>query len=134
MTAKDEELVRRAAEEFGQAVVDGQVEPYLALLDEQIDFALASPMKGGSLSLHGHGELRSYLEEAGAQYTELVMEPVEVRELSHGRFLVLGTWHGRVQGGTRFGAPLAALIDVEADKVTRLRGFLDEQQALAAAR
>jgi ketosteroid isomerase-like protein len=132
MTAKDETLVRRAAEAFGHAIADGQVEPYLGLLDEEIEFELASPLKGGSVSLSGHAELRSYLEEAGAEYTELVLEPDEVRELSRGHFLVLGTWHGRVQGGTRFGTPLAALMDVRDDKVVRLRGFLDEQQALAA--
>ena len=133
MTASDdEELVRRTAEAFGRALADGEIEPYLELLDPEIEFEIASPMKGGSVRAHGHDELRSYLEEAAAEYTELVLEPEEVRELAMGRFLVLGLWHGRVRDGMRFGTPLAALLDVKDGKVVRLRGFLDEQQALAA--
>jgi ketosteroid isomerase-like protein len=133
MTASDdEELVRRTAETFARALADGEIEPYLELLDPQIEFEIASPIKGGSVTAHGHEELRSYLEEAAEEYTELVLTPEEVRELALGRYLVLGLWHGRVRGGMRFGTPLAALIDVRDGKVVRLRGFLDEQQALAA--
>jgi ketosteroid isomerase-like protein len=133
MTAsEDEELVRRTAEAFGRALSEGEIEPYLELLDPEIEFEIASPMKGGSVSARGHDELRAYLEEMAEEYTELVLTPEEVRELALGRFLVLGLWHGRVRGGTRFGTPLAALIDVKDGKVVRLRGFLDEQQALAA--
>jgi ketosteroid isomerase-like protein len=130
--SEDEELVRRTAEAFGRALADGEIERYLELLDPEIEFEIASPMKGGSVSARGHDELRTYLEEMAGEYTELVLTPEEVRELTLGRFLVLGLWHGRVRGGTRFGTPLAALIDVRDGKVVRLRGFLDEQQALAA--
>ena len=129
MTASDdEELVRRTAEAFGRALSEGEIEPYLELLDPEIEFEIASPMKGGSVSARGHDQLRAYLEEMAEEYTELVLTP----ELALGRFLVLGLWHGRVRGGTRFGTPLAALIDVKEGKVVRLRGFLDEEQALAA--
>ena len=129
MTASgDEELVRRTAEAFGRALSEGEIEPYLELLDPEIEFEIASPMKGGSVSARGHDQLRAYLEEMAEEYTELVLTP----ELALGRFLVLGLWHGRVRGGTRFGTPLAALIDVRDGKVVRLRGFLDEEQARAA--
>ena len=128
----DEELVRRVAEAFGRALADGEIEPYLALLDPEIEFEIASPLKGGSVTARGHDELRSYLEEAAAEYTELALIPEEVRELAPGRYLVLGQWHGRVRDGMRFGTPLAALLDVQGGKVVRLRGFLDEEQALAA--
>jgi ketosteroid isomerase-like protein len=133
MTARDEEeIVRRTAEAFGRALAEGEIEPYLELLDPQIEFQIASPLKGGAVTAHGHDELRRYLEEAAAQYTELVLTPEEVRELALGRYLVLGQWHGRVRDGMRFGTPLAALLDVKDGKVVRLRGFLDEEQALAA--
>jgi ketosteroid isomerase-like protein len=133
MTAnEDEQLVRRAAEAFGGAIADGEIDAYLDLLDDEIEFEISSPMKGGWVRARGHDELRNYLEEMASEYTELVLAPEEVRELALSRFLVLGTWHGRVQGGTRFGTPLAALMDVRDGKVVRLRGFLDEQQALAA--
>jgi ketosteroid isomerase-like protein len=128
----DEESVRRIAETFGRALAHGELEPYLELLDEDVEFEIASAVKGGVVSRHGRTEVRSYLEEMAREYTELVLTPEELRELAPGRYLVLGAWHGRVQGGTSFGTPLAAIIQLRDGKVVQMRGFMDEQQALAA--
>jgi ketosteroid isomerase-like protein len=133
MTDDREELVRRIAAAFGRAIAQGEVDPYLEMLDPEVEFALASPMKGGTVSLRGHAEVRSYLDEMSKEYTELELTPEDLRQLAPERFLVLGTWHGRVRGGSRFGTPLASLIELRDGKVTRLRGFMDEQQALSAA-
>jgi ketosteroid isomerase-like protein len=133
MTAGDEAIVRRVAVAFGRALAHGEVEPYLELLDPDVDFELASPAKGGTVGLHGHDEVRAYLDEMASQYTELVLTPREVRELGTERFLVFGVWRGRVRDGTKFGTPLASIVELRDGKVTKLRGFLDEEQALAAA-
>jgi ketosteroid isomerase-like protein len=133
MSASDEAIVRRAADAFGNALADGEIEPYLDLLEPEIEFELTSPATGGMVSLHGRDEVRTYLDEMAEEYTELELTPRELRELAPGRFLVLGVWQGRVRGGTRFGAPLATIIEVHEGKVARVRGFLDEEQALAAA-
>ena len=129
----DEDTVRRIADTFGRALADGEFEPYLELLDEGIDFQIASPVRGGVVTMNGRGEVRAYLEEMAKEYTELELVPKEMRQLAPGRYLVLGTWHGRVHGGASFGTPLASIIELHDGKVVRMRGFMDEQQALAAA-
>jgi ketosteroid isomerase-like protein len=129
---QDEEIVRRTAETFGRALAEGDLEPYLELLAEDVEFEIASPVRGGVVELHGRGEVRGYLEEMAGEYTELVLTPQEIRERVPGRYLVLGTWHGRVHGGASFGTPLAAIISVREGKVARMQGFMDEAQALAA--
>jgi len=134
MTTSHEEIVRRFADAFGHAIADGEIEPYLEMLAPEVDYELASPAKGGTVSLHGRDEVRRYLEEMAREYTELVLTPQELRELVPGRFLVLGIWHARVRNGIQFGTPVASIIDLEDGKVVRLRGFLDEQQAIEAAK
>jgi ketosteroid isomerase-like protein len=129
---RDEELVRRTADTFGRAIAHGELEPYLELLADDIEFEIASPVRGGVVSLGGRTAVRSYLDEMAREYTELVLTPQEVRELAPGRFLVLGVWRGRVHGGTQFGTPLASIIELRDGKVVRMRGFMDEEQALAA--
>jgi ketosteroid isomerase-like protein len=129
---RDEEIVRRVADTFGRAIAHGELEPYLELLAEDVDFEIASPVKGGVVSLCGRTEVSTYLDEMAKEYTELVLTPQEVRELAPRRVLVLGVWRGRVRGGSPFGTPLAAIIELRDGKVMRMRGFMDEQQALAA--
>lgn len=131
--SQDQEIVRRFADTFGHAIADGDLEPYLDLLDDDIDFQIASPVRGGILTMNGRAEVRTYLEEMAKEYTELELVPKEIRELAPGRYLTLGTWHGRVHGGASFGTPLASIIELRDGKVVRMRGFMDEQQALAAA-
>ena len=131
---QDEQIVRRSADAFGRALAHGEVELFVELLDQEVEFELASPVKGGAVSFHGCAEVRRYLGEMAEEYTEMVLTPQEVRELVPGRFLMLGVWRGRVRGGTRFGTPLAAIIELRDGKVVRMRGFMDEQQALTAAR
>lgn len=130
--SEDEALVRRSAHAFGRALADGEIEPFVQLLDEEVEFEIASPMKGGAVSFHGRDQVRRYLGEMAAEYTELELTPHEVRVVDPGRFLVLGVWRGRVGAGTRFGTPLATIIELRDNRVSRVRGFLDEQQALAA--
>ena len=129
----DEDTVRRIADTFGHALAEGDFEPYLELLDDDIDFQIASPVRGGIVVMCGRAEVRAYLEEMAKEYTELELVPKEIRELAPGRYLTLGTWHGRVHGGASFGTPLASIIELHDGKAVRMRGFMDEQQALAAA-
>lgn len=130
--APDEaELARTAAAAFSRALSDGEIDGYLALLDPEVDFETASATRG-RVALRGHAALRSYLEQASGEYDELRLTPGEIRGLGPGSVLVLGRWSGRLRGGTRFGAPLATILTIADGRVTRLRGYMDEQQALDA--
>jgi len=91
-------------------------------------------MRQDLVRLHGVEETRRYLEETADDYVELRVDPREFRPLDSGRLLVLGRWRGRARGGaTPFGTPAAMIVELRDDKVTRLRAFMDEQQALEAA-
>lgn len=131
---RDRELVGRAAEAFGRALGNGEIEPYLELLEPDVDFESASAVQGTRVKLRGRDEVRRYLEEAAQEYSELRLVLRAKHALGDGCFLVLGHWHGRARDGTPFGAPLASLLEVGHGRVVRLRGFMDEQQALEAAR
>ena len=66
------------------------------------------------------------------RYDELRLDLRELRDLGGDRFLVLGRWRGQLRGGSPFGAPLASIVEVRDGRVSRLRGFMDERDALAA--
>ena len=131
--AEDTELVRKAADAFGRALTEGEIEPYVELLDPDVDFESASAIEGGRVRLRGRDEVRGYLEQMTKEYTEVQLEPRELRELAPGRFLVLGSWHGRARGApTTFVTPLATILELRDGMVVRVRGFMDEQQAREA--
>jgi ketosteroid isomerase-like protein len=127
-------LARSVLAAYGDAVTDGETDPLLELLHPDADLEIPSAIHRDVIATHGHAEVRRYLEEIAADYTELRAEPREFRPLSNGRLLVLGYWQGQVRGGTtHFGTPFAVIVEVRGDKVARLRAFFDEQQALDAA-
>ena len=130
MAETDEELVRHVAEAFGRAVTAGEIDPYLDMLDPDVDFELPSVILHERVKLHGRDEVRGYLERIAQEYGELELEVREERPLGEGRFLVLGRWHGRAGGGTTFGAPMASVLALREGKVSWLQGFMDEEQAL----
>ena len=131
-TGQDADVVRRAADAFGRALSHAEIDPYLELLDPDIDFQSASAVKGGLVRLRGHAEVRRYLEEMAQMYVELRLTTSELRDLGGGRFLVLGHWRGVSRAGGAFGAPLASILDLRDGKVVRMRGYMDEEQALEA--
>lgn len=127
-------IARTVLGAFGRAVTDGEIDPFLELLDSKVDLEIPSATRGSVVASCGRDEVREYLEEITDEYSELRLEPREFRSLSHGRMLVVGRWRGQVRGGTTpFGTPFAAIIELRGSKVARLRGFMDLEQALEAA-
>jgi ketosteroid isomerase-like protein len=128
------EIVRRAVEAFGDAISDRKAEGFLGMLDADVDLELPSALRQDVIRLHGVEEVRGYLEETADAYVELRVEPREFRPLDRGRLLVIGRWQGRASGGTTaFGTPVALIVELRGEKVSRLHAFMDEQQALEAA-
>lgn len=128
-------IARSVLAAFGDAVTDGEPDALLELLDPGADLEIPSAVRREVVKASGHAEVRRYLEGIAADYTELRAEPREFRSLSDRRLLVLGNWHGQVRGGTTpFGTPFAVIVEIRGDKVSSLRAFFDEGQALEAAR
>lgn len=127
------ETARAALGAFARAVTDGEIAPFLELLDREADLQIPSAIRQDVVELHGREEARRYLEETASEYADLRLDPREFRALDPGRLLVVGRWQGRARGGTTpFGTPLALIVELRDGLVTRLRGFMDEQQALEA--
>ena len=132
---QDAETVRAALGGYGRAVTNGEIEAFLELLDPEVDLEIPSVMRQDVVRLKGREAVRHYLEDVAGQYVELRLDPREFRRLDHGRLLAIGRWQGRASGGTTpFGSPLALIVELREGKVARLHGFMDEQQALEAAR
>ena len=131
---RDIETVRTALVAFGRAVGEGEIDDFLGLLDDDVELEIPSALRQDVVKLHGREETQRYLEETSGEYVELSVLPREFRRLDADRLLVVGRWQGRASGGTTpFGTPVALIVELRDGKVFRLRGFMDEQQALDAA-
>lgn len=131
---QDLEIARTVLAAYGRAVTDGEIDALLELLDREVDLEFPSAIQG-AVKLSGHEEARRYLKAIASEYIELRLLPREFRSLDRGRLLVIGRWQGRAHGGgTPFGTPLALILELREGKVACLRGFMDEQLALEAAR
>lgn len=131
---REVEVAREAAAAFGRAFTNGDIDAFLAYLAAEVDFEVPSVMQQTVMKLHGHDEVRGYLEQTASEYEELSIESREIRDFGGGRFLMVGWWQAKPgKGKTRFGTPMGAVLDMRDGKVTRLRAFFDEQLAIDAA-
>lgn len=130
---EDVGIVRAAVGAYGRAVADGEIEGFLDLLEDDADLEIPSALRQDVVKLHGRDEIALYLKETADEYVEMRVVPRQFRLLDHGRLLVVGRWQGRASGGTTpFGTPMAMIVELRAGKVSRMRAFMDEQQALDA--
>lgn len=128
------ETLRAALGAYGRAVTDGEIDAFLELLDPEVVLEIPSVVQGDLVKLHGHDEVRQYLDEISGEYVELQVDPREFRALDRARVLITGYWRGRISGGTTpFGTPLALIAELHEDKLARLHGSMDEQAALEAS-
>jgi hypothetical protein len=124
------ETLRAVLGAFGRAVTHGEIDSFLELLDPKVELEIPSAVHGDVVKLHGHDEVRQYLDEISGEYVELQVDPREFRALDPIRVLITGFWQGRISGGTTpFGTPLALIAELSEDKLARLHGSMDEQAA-----
>ncbi|HEY1277304.1 MAG TPA: nuclear transport factor 2 family protein [Thermoleophilaceae bacterium] len=134
-TEREVQVARDAIDAFGRAFTDGEIDAFVDLLSEDVDYEAPSVMQHTVMKLKGRDEVRRYVAETAGDYEELAVEMKHVRDFGGGRFVMTGTWHAQPRHtGTPFGTPIGAVLDVGDGRVTRLRAFFDEQLALDAAR
>jgi ketosteroid isomerase-like protein len=126
------EIGRRAAEAFADAVTFGEIDDFMALVADDVDYASFSPV-GPPVEINGSDALRAYLERVAPQYDALSIRPREFRKLEGGPTLMRAKLMARPHGGTTIGSPLANVFEVRDGKVSWVRAFTDEQAALNAA-
>jgi ketosteroid isomerase-like protein len=84
--------------------------------------------------LHGHDGFRRWITEIDEQFEEWRLVPEEWREAGDDRVLALGHIHIRGHGsGVEFDQPMGWVIEVEAEKLRRIRTFLDHAAAIETA-
>lgn len=134
-TEREVQVAHEAVAAFGRAFTDGDVDAFVRLLAEDVEYEAPSVMQHTVLKLKGRDEVRRYVEETAGEYAELGVEAKDIRDFGGGRFLMVGWWHAQPSHTTTpFGTPIGAVFDIGDGKVTRLRAFFDEQLALDAAR
>jgi hypothetical protein len=132
MAENSAEIGRRAAEAFADAVTFGEVDDFLELVDSEVDYASFSPA-GQPVEVSGRDEMRAYLERVAPQYDALSLRPREFRRLEGGQTLMLAKMLARPHGGTTIGSPVANVFETRDGKLSWVRAFTDERQAVQAA-
>ncbi len=133
MESDDVELSLRGLEAFNHAVSTGDVEPYLDFLDPDVSYAPATAATEG-MTYEGKEAVRAYLRGISETWNGLECDPVEFRTV--GKCLVMiGRWRatGRASG-VAVDSPIIVVHEIRDGKIVWLRGFTDQDEAIAAAR
>jgi ketosteroid isomerase-like protein len=103
----------------------------LAASDFELFAALVGVVEGSSY--RGPGGLATYFTDVSNAWEEIHITAEEIRDLGD-RVLVLGRVGGLGRGsGVQIDAPLGFVVDVRGGKMSRIRGYLDQGEALRAA-
>jgi ketosteroid isomerase-like protein len=115
-----------------QAYNDDDLDALLALLDVEAELVpVRSLLEGGSY--RGHEGVRRLLAEMGEEWSRFEIHPDAYREAGD-RVVLLA--HFQVRGrasGVEASTPAAWVIDLRDGKITRLRAYSDQEEALRAA-
>ena len=107
----------------------------LADLDPEVEWhpGLIGPLEGQPTVYRGREGVREWFEQVDEVLGDVHMDFPEIRDLGD-RILAIG--HIRMRGevsGAETESPMAYLIDYKNAKATRVRSYLDPQEALEAA-
>jgi len=127
MSAKNVEIVERAAEAFNEH----DVETFAALTTPDFEWTTSMAAVEGEVFV-GRKGIETYFGRMGESWDEFLLVSGEFHDLGD-RVL----WHGELNGrgrvsGVPVTAPLDFVCDVRDGKIWRLRSFLDHAEALKA--
>jgi ketosteroid isomerase-like protein len=129
MSSANVEIVKRGIDAFHRLDLDGFAE--IATLDIEIFPAMMGVVEGGSY--RGREGVETWYSDIRGTWEEHHLIGNEFRDLGD-RVLWLGRVTGRGKGsGVPVDAPMAMLIDIRGDKISRMRSYLDHGEALRAA-
>jgi ketosteroid isomerase-like protein len=122
------EIVRRAIAAFSA----GDAEAFAGLTTPDLEWRTGLGAVEGEVFL-GHDGVRTYFARLASAWDEFRFIADEYRDLAD-TVLVLGHLRGRGRGGrVPVGSPVGAVWDLREGKVWRLRAYLDQAEAIAAA-
>jgi uncharacterized protein len=114
-----------------QAYNDDDLDALLAVLDVDAELVpVRSLLEGGSY--RGHEGVRRFLEEMGEEWSRFEIHPDAYREAGDSVVLLA---HFQLRGrasGVEASTPAAWVVDFRDGKITRLRAYSDQEEALRA--
>ena len=124
----DIELITRMLREWN----GGDVEALLEVFDPEVEVRPALRAFLASMVYRGHDGVRSWYAETNEPWAELQAEPQRFVDAG-GRTVVVIALHARVPGGrVDVGAEIAHVVTIRGDKIVRLEGYDEPDEALAS--
>jgi ketosteroid isomerase-like protein len=80
----------------------------------------------------GHAELRRFFETITEAWETYLVEPKELIEIAPDRILAVELWHARSRAGLEFEIELIDVFTFRDRLITRIDGYTDKSEALAA--
>ena len=132
MSEENAELLRRAVEAYNRR----DIEALVAELDPEVEWHPALPglLVGAAAIYRGHDGIAEMFRDFYEVLDEIQFEYSEIQDLGD-RVVAIG--EVRVRGkasGAETRSPYANLADISNGKGVRIRGYLDPEEALKAAR
>jgi ketosteroid isomerase-like protein len=130
MSEENVEIIRRSVEAFNRA----DLETLDVLTSEDFDFSPYLATLIEATTYRGHEGLRQYYEDAQAAWEEIQVRIDDPREVRDGVLYFSGELYGRGRAsGLEVRVPLAWIAEIHDGKVTSLRSYQSEAEALEAA-
>jgi ketosteroid isomerase-like protein len=129
MSEENIEVVQRA---FGMVTIPGDSEAMIAASHPDFEMHLIG-VGGEPVSYVGERGIREFFRDVAQSWDSFQFNATEIRDLGD-RVLVLGDVRGRGRvSGAEVADRWAWIVDLRAGRAVRLRGFLDQSEALEAA-
>ena len=131
-------MSQQNVEAFWRAVVARNRRDTDALIDEfhpevELHPGMAAQLRGRGIVYRGHAGLRDWLRDLDEAFADLPAEFSDVRDLGE-TVVAIGRVRGHGQdSGAAVEWPLAYIVEFEHGKMTRVRTYLDHDEALEAA-
>jgi ketosteroid isomerase-like protein len=128
MSLSNVEIVRAAIEAFSR----GDAEAFAALTSPDLEWKTGLQAIEGEI-FRGREGIDTYFARLSSAWDEFRLLPDEIRDLGE-VVLVFGRLEGRgLGGGVPVDSPVGAVWDLRDGQIWRLRAYLDQAEALAAA-
>jgi len=131
MSQENVEAFKRGIEAYNRRDVEALQEES----DPEVEWhsALAVLLGGEATVYRGHEGIREFFRETEEAFAEINLEFREIRDLGD-RLVAFGRFRARGKAsGAETQSPIGLVVDFKNGKATRLRGFLDANEALKAA-
>ena len=129
MSQENVEIAKRVIDAFNRRDADAIFE----CVTPDIEWFPAVPVSFGGGALRGREGIESYLRDVSDTWAEYRVLSEDFRDLGQDQVLVLSRVEGRgASSGGRIDEPMGQIFDIRDGKISRVRTYLDHDQALKA--